>query len=307
MARKAGNEEPKPESTEPIALKRLEERNELVPITADQVHERMQVAAGVIDDARILDREAADASALARTRKKAAEAKHEEADRIVLEARSGQMNQPYTVIVERHPTRATEMLVWRTPDGVPASDLLDSELPADDERIAAREAQGCVLVEQRAMLPEELEIAETEDHPRQNPPLPFPAKGRRVDDAVVAAEDADGPEPAAINDAPDGDTEAAGAAAQAGESAGTGPTDLSPQRKGNRLDTNALARVRIVVGRLGSDESVSMAELSERTGHHVDDLRPVVASLIEQDEVAKTGAGKGTRYRRKASPAGTAQ
>ncbi len=268
MTRKAGGEEPKPEKANAISLRRIEERNELVPITADQVHERMQVAAGVIDDARVLDREAAEASALARTRKKAAEAKHEEADRIVLEARSGQMNQPYSVLVERHPTRATEMLVWRPPDGVAAADLLDAELPDGEERIAAREAQGCILVEQRAMLPEELEIAEAEDHARQNPPLPFPSKRPRDDEE---AEDG-------AAEAPSEDQGNGGHADPGTEP----PQDAGEDEGGEAINENALARVRIALGRLSPGVSVSMAELSEETGHHADDLRPIVAALIEQ-------------------------
>src|SRR4051812_42179247 len=147
MARKKVGEEPRPEKNEVVSLRRLEERNERVPISPEQAQERMRVAAGVISEARVLDREFADLSGDARTKKKAAEAKHEEADRIVMDAQSGTVLLPYPVIVERHPTHPTEMTVWRTPDGVVSLDLLEADMPEGMERIAAREAQGCILVD----------------------------------------------------------------------------------------------------------------------------------------------------------------
>src|SRR5581483_6708711 len=89
-----------------------------------------------------------------------------------------------------HPTHPTDMIVWRTPDGVPPAEVLDAELPEGQERIAAREAQGCIQIEVRAMFPDELELAAVEDDARLNPPLPFGGSGGGTDGTPAASDDA---------------------------------------------------------------------------------------------------------------------
>lgn len=176
MARKKPNEPAKPEDRSPVSLLRSEERIERVPITAEQAQERMRAAAAILLTAQELDGELADLKEQVKDVKARAAAKHGEADRIVLDAQSGTMAAPFPVIVERHPSRPLEMNVWRVPDGVAAAEIL--ELPVDlvgEARIAAREAQGCILLEARAMDPDELEQARSEDERRINPELPFEA------------------------------------------------------------------------------------------------------------------------------------
>lgn len=144
-------------------LLRVEERVERVPITAEQAKERMAVAAGMIQEAAILAMEHADLAAKAKARKQAAEAKQNESNRIVLDAQGGTMAAPYAVIVERHPTHPTEMVVWRPPDGASAQELLEATRPTDRDLFDWREEQGCVQVEIRAMTPGELKTRESVD------------------------------------------------------------------------------------------------------------------------------------------------
>ncbi len=128
-----------------------------------------------------LDDEASESASAARATKKRAEAKHEEVDRIILEAREGEAMEPHPVIVERHPARETEMIVWRTPDGIAAADLL--EMPIEGDLIAAREAQGCTLFDTRACTPEELDAIEREK--QQALPLPGPEMADVVADLLA--------------------------------------------------------------------------------------------------------------------------
>lgn len=178
MARKKASpptEPTKPQAAAPavVSLRRLEERQERKPITPEQVHERVIAAAAVLDEAQIFDSEVSTLKEKLKGAKQSAEAKHAEADRIVLDARSGTTLTPYPVIVERHPERPHEMIVWRVPDGVIAADILELGPEVTNQR-EAREAQGCMEVESRACTPEELDAAKREDWKRQNPELPFP-------------------------------------------------------------------------------------------------------------------------------------
>jgi hypothetical protein len=168
---------PKPEGRPTLlSLVRVEERQERIPITAEQAQERFRVAAATIAEAQSLDRQASSLSTDARRAKKAAEAKHAEADQITLDAQNGTVLAPYPVIVERHPQHPTEMLTWRVPDGVAAAELLEVPLVPGEDHITQREAQGCALLETRAMSPEELEAARVEDDKRKNPELPIDEK-----------------------------------------------------------------------------------------------------------------------------------
>ena len=122
-------------------------------------------------------------------------AKHEEGERLVADAANGTSLAPFDVLVERHPTRPFEVIEWRPPDGVAAADIL--ELTEEGEaRMAAREAQGCVIYQTRAMSSEELALAEAEDHARRNPELPLAAAAEEETGATPAAENDATPAPA---------------------------------------------------------------------------------------------------------------
>lgn len=171
--RKSESTTPKPEKVdEPISLRRLEERIERVPITAEQARERMSAAAATLVRAATAEAELRELKDEVKAKAAEADSLHAEADRIVLDAHTGTVAAPFPVIVERHPVRAHEMIVWRVPDGIAGADLLAAELPEGEARIAAREAQGCFFLEARAMAPDELEVARAEDERRRNPLLP---------------------------------------------------------------------------------------------------------------------------------------
>lgn len=171
MARRKPTETPKPEPVV-LSLLRCEERVERVEITPDQKAERLSAAAAVFADAATLDMQLVAAKEEVKSLKQRAAAKHAEGERIVAEAQSGTTAAPYPVIVERHPSRPLEMNVWRVPDGMAPSDVLVLA-EEGDARIAAREAQGCTLVETRAMNPDEVAVAEEEDRKRREPELPL--------------------------------------------------------------------------------------------------------------------------------------
>ena len=154
------------------AMLRLEKRIERVPITAEQAQARLQSAAAMVLEARSLRDEADDFKARAKNKKKASEAKHEEADQITVDAQNGTAAAEYPVLVERHPTRAMEMITWRGPLGVDLESLLQID-EVDQARLEKREQQGFTLVETRAMNPDEIEVAKREDFARANPQLPF--------------------------------------------------------------------------------------------------------------------------------------
>ena len=200
MANRKPKETPvdKPVDVTPISLLRIEERHERVPITPEQAQERMRAADATFREADELASEHVEAKENAKQLKQAYEAKRAEGQRIVHDATTGSTLLPYPVIVERHPSRPVEMNVWRVPDGVEAQGIIDAPPPelVDGENkrldlIAWREAQGCILVETRAMTPEELAIAREEDFRRQNPELPFPG-GAPGDTGSSAAEGASG-------------------------------------------------------------------------------------------------------------------
>ncbi len=216
MARKKVDEPVNPAAPPEISLLRVEERTERVSITPEQKVERMTAAAAVFSEAAVLDTEVSSLSETLKAAKQRAAAKHDEGERIIMDAQQGTMAQPYPVIVERHPTHPAEMIVWRVPDGVMAAEVLDLT-EEGDARLAAREAQGCTLVETRAMWPEELALSAVVDHAHQNPTLPIPldpveaaeglAAGEQPTDEEIAAGNAPGED--VSGDEPDGDEPAA--------------------------------------------------------------------------------------------------
>ena len=182
---------------EPVlaTILRVEAREERVPLTPEQAQERLRIASGVFSEARELDMSLALAKERVKELKQSAEAKHEEGERLVADAANGTSLAPFDVLVERHPTRPFEVIEWRPPDGVAAADIL--ELTEEGEaRMAAREAQGCVIYQTRAMSSEELALAEAEDHARRNPELPLAAAAEEETGATPAAENDATPAPA---------------------------------------------------------------------------------------------------------------
>lgn len=326
MARTKVTETPKPEDTAPVALLRVEERNERVDITPEQKVERMKVAAGMMHEANALRDEAADLAERAKNKKKSSEAKREEAERVLFDADTGTMLKPYPVIVERHPVRPAEMMVWRVADGLTAAELLELEPVeqprTEEEHIAAREAQGCTLLESRAMTPDELAVAQAEDHARANPPLPMDGLEAPASDASTTDEpgpesngdlDEDGDAHAQGDDDDlDGDQGDDGEEDDGEEESDTDGDDsngdeddkpaqavaqaAAPARKGKPASPNVIARVRIALNGLTGGATYNMAELAERTGHHADDIKPAIEQLIEEGFAVKSGKGRGTRY-----------
>jgi len=330
MARTKVTETPKPEAPPPVALLRVEERNERVDITPEQKVERMNVSAGMFHEANALKDEAADYAEKAKNTKKSYEAKRAEAERVLFDAQSGTMLKPYPVIVERHPVRPAEMMVWRVADGLTAAELLELEPVeqprTEEEHIAAREAQGCTLIESRAMNPDELAVATAEDRARANPPLP----GVDLDPPAMAGDASTTDEPGHESD-DDADEEAEGDAQEDEEDLDGDPDDdgevdegeeesdadgddsngdedgepapaaaqaPAPARKGKPASPNVIARVRIALNGLVAGATLSMPELAEKTDHHPDDIKLAIEQLIEEGFAVKTGKARGTRYGR---------
>lgn len=195
---------------DPIALLRVESRDELVAITAEQKAQRLTAAVAIMDEAAALDLRVASLKEDLKEAKQRAEAKHAEAEAVVRDANAGKMRQEYPIIVEQHPTHPAEMIEWRVPDGVAAADILNLTVdPAEgqsplDAHIAAREAQGCVQIQIRAMTAAELDAA---DKARQLPlgieTAPQPRAPGDGGDELVAAQE---PAPATwkISIGPDG-------------------------------------------------------------------------------------------------------
>lgn len=315
MARTKVTDAPKPEAPPPVVLLRVEERNERVDITPEQKVERMNVAAGMFHEANALFEEAADFAEKGKNTKKSAEAKRGEAERVLFDAQSGTMLRPYPVLVERHPVRPAEMMVWRVADGLIPAELLEleptEEPRSEEEHIAAREAQGCTLLESRAMNPDELAVAQAEDHARSNPSLPGvdlePPTPEGEEGAGESGEDGDGEEEGDLDgdheDEDDEDDEGQGAATDdaADEQEATadhnGEEAAAPRaRKGKPANPNVIARVRIALNGLAAGATYSMPELAERTDHHPDDIKLAIEQLVEEGFALKTGKARGTRY-----------
>ena len=166
------------DSDEVVALTRIEERIEYVALTDAEKCERLESCAGIESSIGEVERKHALIADEAKALKAEIEVKCDELRRAVREAHEGTKGAAYPVLVERHPDHPAEMIVWRCPDGVEAKDIVHGMM-ADgshiaEATIAAREAQGCVLVETRAMTGEELRAAKPEDWRAKNPELPFP-------------------------------------------------------------------------------------------------------------------------------------
>lgn len=317
MARTKVTDAPKPEAPPPVALLRVEERNERVDITPEQKVERMNVAAGMFHEANSLFDEASELADSAKNTKKSAEAKRAEAERVLFDAQSGTMLRPYPVIVERHPTRPAEMMVWRVADGLDASELLQVETAmegklSEEEHIAAREAQGCTLLESRAMSPDEMAVAQAEDHARANPSLPGvdlepPAATDGEEGAGESGEDGGDGEEDDLDGDDDGEDDEDGEAQDAASGDAADEQDAAADhngegapaaraRKGKAASPNVIARVRIALNGLTAGATYSMPELTERTDHHPDDIKLAIEQLVEEGFAVKTGKARGTRY-----------
>lgn len=326
MTRTRVTETPKPEAPPPITLLRVEERTERVDLDDAKKVERMAVAVGMLHTADALFDEAAELTDEAKNKKKSAEAKREEGKKVLFDAQNGQALQPYPVIVERHPVRPAEMLVWRVADGMAAGDLLElepTETPrTEEEHFAAREAQGCTLLETRAMSPEELEVAREADQGR----LPFPEGGEptaadaKTSDEPGNEEEEDGSSYDKGDDEPEDDDEISDPEDSGDEEDNNGPTDgddtgptawkadeeregEAPAKKHKPANPNVIARLRIALNGLAPGAAgYSMPELADRTGHHADDIKPAIEQLLEEGFAVKTGKARGTRYGRAPEP-----
>lgn len=181
---------------DPIALLRVESRDEMVEISADQKVARLAAAVAIMNEAVELDMRVASLKDDLKEAKQRAEAKHAEAEAVVRDANDGKMRQEYPIIVEPHPTHPAEIIEWRVPDGVVAADILNiTVVPAEgqsllDAHIAAREAQGCVQIQIRAMTAAELDAV---DKARQIPlgieTAPQPRAADEGGDEQVAAQE----------------------------------------------------------------------------------------------------------------------
>lgn len=158
----------------PISLRRIEERIEMVPLTDEEKVERLDAAAGIESAISACERELSDLADQVKSLKSEIDVKIEEFRRSVREAHEGTKGASYDVIVERHPEHPAEMIVWRPADGTDPQAILDAPVPEGMTLEAHREAQGCTIVETRAMTPEELHAAEKEDWAHKHPELPFP-------------------------------------------------------------------------------------------------------------------------------------
>jgi len=302
MARIKVTESPKPEAPPPVTLLRVEERTERVDLDDAKKVERMAVAVGMLHTADALFDEAAELADEAKNKKKSAEAKREEGKKVLFDAQNGQALQPYPVIVERHPVRPVEMMVWRVADGMTASELLEldpTEQPrTEEEHIAARESQGCTLVESRAMTPDELAVAQAEDHARANPPLPMDGLEAPADGAASAADGGGEDDEAGEDDDEAGGDEDDDEDVEASGDDSAAEAAPAPARKHKPANPNVIARVRIALNGLSGGAAYSMPELAEKTDHHPDDIKPAIEQLIEEGFAVKTGKARGTRYGR---------
>jgi hypothetical protein len=282
-------ETPKPQQPETeILLRRVEERIERIPLSPDQIQERMKAAAGVFAEAAVLDREVASARESLKDLKQRAASKHSDGEAIVADANSGTTAAPYPVIVERHPLHSAEMVVWRTPDGIEPASLIDAlTAETDAEYTSAREAQGCTLVEVRAMTPDELDIARREDWARTNPELPFPettattGTGRTLG-AIDGGKGSDViPITGATEEDEDGEEEE-------GEQAASD----SPAEDGD------VVAVRAVLANLNVGETITALAIVGKTNIGTERVQNALRVLRTEGYAEKVGAGRGTSYQR---------
>lgn len=158
---------------EPISLRRIEVRTEMVALTPEEKVERLEVCNGIRNHIRDLEGDLAELADQVKETKTNIEAAYSNLLQSVGEAHDGHKGSDYDVIVERHPDHPAEMVVWRAPDGAIVADLIAEDVRMDDTLIAMRERQGCSIVEVRAMTGEEMDAAEAEDHKARHPELPI--------------------------------------------------------------------------------------------------------------------------------------
>ena len=159
-----------------VELLRLETRVESVPLTDEEKVERLTSCAGLEAEISELERDQTDLDEQRKALKTSIDAKIAQFRAAVREADAGHKGAEYSVLVERHPDRAVEMMVWRIPTGIELDVALDlsNEKPAEGETvIQLRERQGCLLVETRAMSPDEVRAADIADDKHRAPMLPL--------------------------------------------------------------------------------------------------------------------------------------
>ena len=172
MARKRTQEATVEEA--PISLIRIEERIEYVALTDAEKVARLEAAGGIEAEISNLEKQHALISDEAKGLKQEIEVKGDELRRAIREANEGTKGATFPCVVERHPDHASEMQVWRVPEGVEPQAVVGEQAVEGETLEKRRERQGCTLVETRAMSPDELRAAEAEDYRRRHPELPFP-------------------------------------------------------------------------------------------------------------------------------------